>query len=609
MADIDKRAQWPGWETVRLIGRGSFGAVYEIERDLIDQREKAALKMISIPQNDSDIDEMYGDGYDDESITSTFQSHLKNIISEYTLMRKMNGSANVVNCDDVRYVQHDDGLGWDIFIKMELLTPLTKALPESIPEETVLAVAKDLCRALVLCKKYDIVHRDIKPQNIFVSPNGDYKLGDFGIAKTVEKTSGGTKIGTYKYMAPEVYNNQPYGAAADIYSLGLVLYWMLNERRMPFLPLPPQKLMAGMEENARLRRLSGEALPEPAHGSEKLKQIVLKACAYNPKDRYGSAAEMLADLEGIGKTSAQEISLTEPVAGEDDDKTIDMAFSEDKFEDQEEQTRGLWQTPVKDQESEKEQEPEKEKEAEDDKTEGVWIAPEAEKEKQAAERKVKLNKKAKIGILAACAVLIVAVAAFFALRAATVKELYDINGVLGAVQYFSLSGKLKKMVNYNADGEKTGWSEVAYDESGVLSNEYVYNSDGTLSHWVEYAFSENEKRIKVTEFNPDGSIDKVQEGTYTGNIKKADIWVKYYKITFYSAEGESYENEYDSDGNRIKLTQYKSDGIILCSYEYDSSGNYLKETWYNADGSIKYWIDYEYDSNGVLVNETKHQSG
>ena len=295
MSDINAM-QWPGWETVRMIGRGGFGAVYEIQRNIFGDVEKAALKVITIPQNAGDIEELYSDGYDDESITNTFQSHLKSIVAEYSLMRKLNGCSNIVSCDDIRYVQHDDGIGWDIFIKMELLTPLTKALPADISEETVIRIAKDLCAALELCNKHGIIHRDIKPQNIFVSPNGDYKLGDFGIAKAVEKTMGGTKIGTYKYMAPEVYNNQPYGHTADIYSLGLVLYWLLNERRMPFLPLPPAKLSAGMDEQARVRRLSGEKLPLPVHGSEKLKRVVLKACAYDPKERYQSAREMLDDL-------------------------------------------------------------------------------------------------------------------------------------------------------------------------------------------------------------------------------------------------------------------------------------------------------------------------
>lgn len=217
-------------------------------------------------------------------------------------MRKMNDSVNIVNCEDVRYIQHEDGIGWDIFIKMELLTPLTKALSGNITEETVVKLGVDMCRALEMCGEYDIVYRDIKPQNIFISSKGDYKLGDFGIAKTVEKTMCGTKIGTYKYMAPEVYNNQPYGAGADIYSLGLVLYWLLNERRMPFLPLPPEKLKAGMDDEARHRRLQGEQLPPPAHGSKALKAVVLMACAYNPADRLSLFPERTAP--GFGGSSS-----------------------------------------------------------------------------------------------------------------------------------------------------------------------------------------------------------------------------------------------------------------------------------------------------------------
>ena len=350
MAELIK-APWSDWETVRMIGRGSFGTVYEIQRKLVDEdTESAALKVITIPQNPSDVEELYSEGYDDESITATFNSHLKSIVAEYSLMRKMDGSANIVNCKDIRYIQHDDGIGWDIFIRMELLTPLMKALPADTAEQTIIKIGKDICSALVLCKKHEIIHRDIKPQNIFVSPNGDYKLGDFGIAKTVEKTMGGTKIGTYKYMAPEVYNNQPYGSAADIYSLGLVLYWLLNERRMPFMPLPPAKLGAGMDEEARHRRLSGERLPAPAHGSDELKQIVLKACAYDPKDRYTSAAAMLDDLSKmtggvepiasaiISEEESEEAKTTGPIFGgakkvkaevievEDSDATVGPTF-------------------------------------------------------------------------------------------------------------------------------------------------------------------------------------------------------------------------------------------------------------------------------------------
>ena len=91
-----------------------------------------------------------------------------------------------------------------------------------------------------------MIHRDIKPQNIFITSKGDYKLGDFGVARTMEKTmSGMSKKGTYNYMAPEVYHRVNTGLVSDQYSLGLVLYWLLNEKRMPFLPLPPRSSTVG----------------------------------------------------------------------------------------------------------------------------------------------------------------------------------------------------------------------------------------------------------------------------------------------------------------------------------------------------------------------------
>ena len=171
MNDYEKIG-WPGWETVKLIGRGSFGAVYEIQRDVLGEKEKAALKVISIPQNRNDIEELYNDGYDDESTTETFKEHRKSSVAEYSLRRKRGDCGNGVKCDDVRYVQQDNGIGWDIFIKMELLTPLTKALPDQIPEKTVIKPAKDIGTALQACKWHDVIHRDIKPQNFFVSDSG-----------------------------------------------------------------------------------------------------------------------------------------------------------------------------------------------------------------------------------------------------------------------------------------------------------------------------------------------------------------------------------------------------------------------------------------------------
>ncbi len=294
---------WPEWEVTRTIGRGSFGSVYEIQRIQFGKTEKAAVKVLTIPYDRSIIDELYSEGYDDASISKRMQGELQNIVNEYYMMAELKGHTNVVNCDDMQYMEHQEGIGWDVFIKMELLTPLSKVFGQGnggdVSDVAVIKLGKGICQALALCEKKNIVHRDIKPQNIFQSEFGEYKLGDFGIAKTMEHTTSGTKTGTYKYMAPEVYSNKPYGHSADIYSLGLVLYWLLNEKRMPFIPLTSSVPTSKMEDEARSKRFGGEEFSAPKNGSPALKKIVLKACAFKPKDRFATAQEMLNALKKL----------------------------------------------------------------------------------------------------------------------------------------------------------------------------------------------------------------------------------------------------------------------------------------------------------------------
>ena len=284
---------FPGWEVVRKIGQGSFGGVYEIQRTLPDGRtEKAALKKLSVPQDRAEIEDMLSRSFSTESITAHYRDQMSDLVKEYSLMQELSGCGNVVTCHDIQCVQQEDGIGWTVYIRMELLRPLKKALSEEYQEETVIRLGLDICNALKACQKKNIIHRDIKPENILVSENGDYKLTDFGIAKVSEKTGSGTMAGTNSYMAPEVANRQHYGASADLYSLGMVLYWMMNCRTLPFLPLPPEIPTALQKQEAASRRFDGEEIPEPVNGSPELKRVVMKACAFLPENRYASAAEL-----------------------------------------------------------------------------------------------------------------------------------------------------------------------------------------------------------------------------------------------------------------------------------------------------------------------------
>ena len=294
---------WPDWKIVKQLGKGGYGKVYQVSRNTGGIIESAAIKVISFPKDKEEIEADFTDGYDIVSVRNKYADMLRKYAEEYQIMLAFKGQSNIVSCEDFTSRQHEDGIGWDVYIRMELLTPLTALVKEKngqISEQEVIKAGKDICRALMLCESKNIVHRDIKPENIMLSEFGDYKLGDFGIAKTMDHATQATKIGSVRYMAPEVIKEEEYGRNVDIYSLGLVLYWMLNNRKRPFndadcLPTDDEVQLAEK------RRKKGDLLPPPKYGSTDLQKIVLKACAYRPEDRYQSAREMYEALDALQK--------------------------------------------------------------------------------------------------------------------------------------------------------------------------------------------------------------------------------------------------------------------------------------------------------------------
>ncbi|MBQ7975284.1 MAG: serine/threonine protein kinase [Clostridia bacterium] len=291
------------WKIKNKLGEGNFGAVYEIEREDFGTTYHAALKTITIPKNQAELDSILDDGMDATSAESYLQQFVEKIVSEFVLMSKLKGNSHIVSYEDHQVIKHKDGIGWDILIRMELLTPMMSYMKTtSITKRDVIKLGIDMCRALELCQKYNIIHRDIKPENIFISDSGDFKLGDFGIAKEVEKTQSGlTKTGTQTYMAPEVYKGQPYGSSVDLYSLGVVLYRLLNHNRAPFMPQYPNPISYSDRERALIMRMGGHHFPAPSGVEEgcRLAEIAMKACSFNPDDRYSSPTQMREDLEAI----------------------------------------------------------------------------------------------------------------------------------------------------------------------------------------------------------------------------------------------------------------------------------------------------------------------
>ena len=294
------RDVWPEWHVAGRLGSGAFGDVFQIYRDNFGIRVDSALKVIQMSSTDSTVIlPMNKD--DQERAKDDIPDPLR---SEIQIMEALRGAPNIVTIEDFYFRR--EGLTCSLFVRMELLTSLQEILQgppgqhslSSIPE--IIKLGRDICKALIYCENKEIIHRDIKPENLFVDEFGEYKVGDFGASKrmdTVHVARTMTGIGTLSYMAPEVFRGQSYNNTVDIYALGLVLYRLLNNGRMPFLPADGSYTMRDID-SANYKRLHGTPLPaltgktvggEPV--SDWLDTAVRKACAVDPADRYQTAKE------------------------------------------------------------------------------------------------------------------------------------------------------------------------------------------------------------------------------------------------------------------------------------------------------------------------------
>ena len=549
-----------GWNITRLLGEGSYGKVFEIERSEFGQTYRAALKVITVPQSSAEVRSVISEGMSVSQAEAYFHGIVEELMHEFSIMFKLKGTANVVSCEDLRVLEHPDGIGWDILIRMELLHPLLPYVYQHpMARRDIIKLGIDICKALELCQRYNVIHRDIKPENIFISDNGDYKLGDFGIARTIERTTSGlSKKGTYSYMAPEVYAGKEYGFSVDTYSLGLVLYRMLNKNRGPFLPQPPEAITFSSREQALARRMSGEPLPRPFYGEGRLGEIVLKACAFDPKERYSSPQQLRQELETILYTQT-DAAVIYP---DGDELTMDResyasaryaaAFGTSTSKSAS-ATQGVFTSDYH-------------TEAEATSEERTQSAFGSEEPKSAGTKK----KRKKIGrlimgIVAAALLVPVVLCVIGAIPVpAAIHNIFVPQTIPEALREYEEAGTLEKLYE---NGNLSGYQVVAYREDGELDSVQIFDTAGNC--------------VRNELYNSDGTL--------LG-------YVLY---------------EYDSDGNRTKDEYYDSDGILqyYTQNQYDSSEKLLREENYDSNNSLQSYVLYEYDSNGNCTMEDVYNSG
>ena len=326
---------WPEWEIIEKIGEGSFGKVYKAQTIRRGVPVFSAIKMISIPSNENELESVRAENQDDKSVREYFYGIVRDCIQEVHTMEKFRGNSNIVSVEDFKVVEYLDDIGWDIYIRMEYLTSFLEYCSEiQLTEKEILKLGIDICKALEYCQRENIVHRDVKPENIFVATETSeawmegnasgreyslervFKLGDFGIARELERSMGTmSKKGTFSYMAPEMYRGEKYDRRADIYSLGIVLYKLCNRNRLPFVSLNKQLITYHDKENALNKRMSNAQMPAPVDAEPSFAQVILRACAFYKEDRYQSAQEFRRDLEAVarGENPIEDFSVEEDV--------------------------------------------------------------------------------------------------------------------------------------------------------------------------------------------------------------------------------------------------------------------------------------------------------
>ncbi len=328
---LDKR-----YKIQELVGVGGMACVLRAQ-DLVMNRT-VAIKILNDEYNGNEQAESR---FIDESKAVAMLSH-KNIVSIY----------DVAIYPDIKYIvmEYLDGITLREYLDNKGALPWNEACIYIL----------QVLRALEHAHSKDVIHRDIKPQNIILQKNGEIKVMDFGIAKipTSASATGDKAVGTVYYISPEQASGKETGAFSDLYSVGILLYEAVTGT-LPFKAESPMAV-AAMQVNDEPQNPRDLVLSIPVGVS----QIILKAMAKDPADRFRSAHSMAKAIEWVLRNPDVIFSLSNDVSstiGDTSVVSIDMIdTAEIKPYGEDEIAQSLGKKAVSDKEMEQQKKKEKE---------------------------------------------------------------------------------------------------------------------------------------------------------------------------------------------------------------------------------------------------------
>lgn len=266
----------------RELGRGPNGVVYLVTRRM--DGKKLALKHIPVPASDAQTKALIFAG----AVSSEAEAHryystlVKDLKAELLQLNNLKNASGLLKVRGYQVDQKIIGIGYDVYILADYCQPLPAYLNDNpITKLQALNLAIDLCSALEQLRSGDLIHKDVKPSNVYLGDNHHFLLGDLGLVKKseLEYSSMPDQL-LSPYTAPEVTpSDAQLSDTMDIYSVGMILYEIYNGGMLP------------LDADGAFTRTDAE-LPAPAYADMALSEIILRACAYDPEDRYQSPTEM-----------------------------------------------------------------------------------------------------------------------------------------------------------------------------------------------------------------------------------------------------------------------------------------------------------------------------
>lgn len=259
--------------------------------------EKYILKVISVPASQTQLEAMLLTGAlaSKEDAQKYYEQRANELAQEIQVLQQLSRQEGFLPYTGYQIKEKEDATGYDIYI----LTPYKRSLERQFAKKSMtqldgLNLGLDICSALTACRRSGYLFVNLKPSNIFIGDNGEYRISDFGfVSLATLKYATLPEHYISSYTAPEITDVfSTITETADVYAIGMILYSVFNGGVLPEL---------------------SHTLPAPAYADDALSQIIMKACSTNPEDRWQDPAQMGQMLVGyIQKFGAFDTPIVPP---------------------------------------------------------------------------------------------------------------------------------------------------------------------------------------------------------------------------------------------------------------------------------------------------------